>query len=402
MENILAHLLHIGYVKDPKDKHHLIIDEESAKNVKLIYQWTLEGMGRTKIAQKLNEMGILNPYGYKTQILKLNCNRKNIDANYSYAWDNSMINRILKDEVYCGDLIQNKGKRKSYKIHKFVRTPKEEWIIVRNTHEAIIDRETYKRVQESIMERDTRSDKDGTLSIYAGHIKCADCKRAMTKRLCYNEKGELRSYFYYACTTNVRMSKELCTRHSIRSDKLDEAVLQAIKIQISLVINASKVIKEINRIKKIDYRVETIINNIKRQERELDKYNKLKKASYEDWKLEIISQTEYYNYSQEYKQKIQQIEETLKRLYEEKADATKNKNGDEEYIKIFEKNKNIQALSKEVIDELVDNIYVHEGGNVTIKFKFQDEYQNVVDYIKENEDILDDVLKKLISDKVCA
>ena len=386
-----------GYVKDPENKHHLIIDPESASIVKLIYKWTLEGMGRTKIAQKLNEMGVLNPLGYKTQILKLKYNRKIINKDTSYTWESSVINNILRNEVYCGDMVQNKGKLLSYKVHKYIRNPKEDWIRVENTHEAIIDRKTFEKVQDAIISRDTRVGQDGNLSIYAGHIKCADCGRSMMKRLCHNEKGEQRGYFYYACTTYVRKSKDLCTRHSIRSDKLEKAVFEAIKLQISLVLNANNVIKEINKSKKLNYKMETISNNITRQEKELDKYNKLKKASYEDWKLGIITETEYFEYAKEYSSKVKQIEAILQKLYSEKANANSNNNEDEEWINDFLKNKNIKTLSKQVIDELVENIYVHEGGNITIKFKFQDEYQNAVNYIQANGEILDEVLSKVIN-----
>lgn len=259
-------------------------------------------------------------------------------------------------------MVQNKGKIISYKVHKHIKNPKEEWIIVRNTHEAIIDRETFAKVQEVIMSRDTRLGKDGKLSVFAGHIKCADCQRAMMKRQSSYYKGKPRKYYYYACSTYVRRSRGLCSKHTIRSDKLEEAVLETIKLQISLVIDADKVIREISKSKRFNYKMDTISNNIDREEKELEKYKKLKKSVYEDWKLGIIQENEYFEYVKGYDNKIYELDKSLKKLYLEKTTSSN------------------------------EDIYVHKDGNITIKFKFQDEYQNVVNYIKENKYLLDEVV----------
>lgn len=379
-----------GYIKDPEDYHHLIVDEEAASTVKLIFKWSLEGIGRTTIAHKLNELGILNPLGYRTQVLKQKWKGRKINKDYSYAWDTVTINNILKDEVYCGDMVQNKGKLISYKVHKHVKNPKEEWIIVRNTHEAIIDRETFAKVQEAIMSRDTRLGNDGSLSMFAGHIKCADCQRAMVKRQASYYKNKPRKYYYYACSTYFRKSQGLCTKHTIRNDKLEDAVLEAVKLQISLVIDADKVIRQISKSKKFNYKMDIISSNIDRHEKELDKFKKLKKSTYEDWKFGVIREDEYFEYVKGYDDKIQQLEDALKKLYIEKATSSSENKYDSDWVEKFETNKNIKELSKEVIDDLIENIYVHDDGNITITFKFQDEYQNVINYIKENESFLEE------------
>lgn len=381
-----------GYIKDPEDRHHLIVDPEPASTVKLIFKWSLEGMGRTAIAHKLNELGILNPLGYRTQVLKQKWRSKKINKDYSFAWDTVTLNSILKDEVYCGDMVQNKGKLISYKVHKHIKNPKEEWIIVRNTHEAIIDRETFAKVQEAIMSRDTRLSKDGQLSIFAGHIKCADCKRAMMKRQGSYYKNKPRKYYYYACSTFVRRSNSLCSKHTIRNDKLEEAVFEAIKLQIKLVIDADKVIRDISKSKKFNYKMDTLSNNIDRQEKELDKFKKLKKSIYEDWKLGVIQENEYFDYVKEYDNRIRELDNALNKLYIEKSTADSEDRYSSDWVEKFLENKNISELSKKVIDDLIDDIYVHQDGNITIKFKFQDEYQNVLQYIKENEYLLEEVV----------
>lgn len=374
-----------GYIKDPEDTHHLIVDPEAANIVKLIYKWSLEGMGRTSIAHKLNGMGILNPMGYRREVLKTNYrNKKVYNKQYTYTWDTVTLAKILKDEIYCGDMIQNRGRLISYKVHKHVKNPREDWIIVKNTHEAIIDRETFEKVQQAIMSRDTRVDKTGKLSVFAGHLKCADCERSMVKRAGSYYTNKPNPIFYYCCSTNVRRSKDLCTRHSIRNDVLESAVLEAIKMQIDLVIDADNVIKEISKAKKLNFRKESVENNIKRQEIELEKNKKLKKSIYEDWKLGMISEEDFFEYSKDYNEKIAKIEEKIS-YFNNEIVKIQDKPNDDSWIEKFKKNKNITVLSKEIIDELIDNIYVHEGGNITIVFNYEDEYKNAIEYIKQNQ-----------------
>ena len=139
-----------GYIKDPNDIHHLIIDEDAAKVVRMIYELTLNGYGRTAIAKKLNELGILNPTGHRAIDLKMRIPFKNNTDKVTYSWCSTTIRDILRNQMYCGDLVQNKGKLISYKIHKRVLVPQEEWIIVKDTHDAIIDRDTIFTTEYSI------------------------------------------------------------------------------------------------------------------------------------------------------------------------------------------------------------------------------------------------------------
>lgn len=384
-----------GYVKDPKNKYHLIIDEESAQTVKLIFKWALEGKGRNTIAKELNQMGVLNPTGYKQKVLNLNyANLSATSFGCDYAWTNTTISQILKNRVYVGDMVQCKERVISYKIHKIIKNPKEDWIIVENTHEPIVDRETFNKIQDLLFSRDSRVEKSGELSKFAGHIRCADCKRAMNKKTLSN-KNRNRDYWYYVCSTYRNKSKNLCTKHSIRNDKLEEAVLEAIKLQVSLVIEMEEILKEINKSKTVSLRNDNIENNIKRQESELEKNKKLKKLSYEDWKLGVITQEEYIEYSESYTKKINEIEETLKYLYEEKQKYKTQVQSDNSWIDIFKKNKNITELTKEIIDELINCIYVHEGTKITIDFRFKDEYENALNYIKENEELSQNIPKAI-------
>lgn len=376
-----------GYLKDPEDIHHLIIDEEAAKVVKLIYELTLNGLGRTAIAKKLNELGILNPTGHRAEELKMRIPVAEDKRNIKYSWCSTTVRQILKNAMYCGDTIQHKGKLISYKIHKRVLLPEEEWVVVKDTHEAIIDRETFDKVQKEILGRDTKMNSDGKISIFAGHIKCADCERAMSKKVASKYKGKAREYYHYMCSAYMRSGGIKCSKHTIRNDELEQAVLESIKIQIGLISDIKRIKSEIENSTLLDNRKHLIEKNIGKCEEQLVIKRKLRKDSYEDWKLGNISEEEYNEYTKEYSSQIRKIEDNIDNYYKELKDL-EQASMESDWIEHFIKYKNINSLSRELIDSLIDNIYVYENKKIKIKFKYEDEYNYLIDFIKRRKNII--------------
>lgn len=373
-----------GYKKDPEDKYKLIIDEEAAEVVRLIYKLFLEGKGRVTITKILNDKGIVNPTTYKQRVLKQKyINASNMKGNT--LWSDSTVARILRNRMYTGTLIQGTKKMLNYKVHKLVNVPEEDWIVVENNHEAIIDKETFEKVQD-IIARDTRIKGDGTgeVSLFAGYIRCADCKRAMNKK---STNNKLKTYYYYVCNTYRKKSKQICTKHTIRSDYLEKVVLESIKLQINLAIEMEKVIKKINKSEKRNLANSNLEKMINSKQNELEKYKKLKKSVYEDWKLGDISREDYLEYKSSYEKEIENIEMNIKYLEDEKIKYKEQILGDNDWIENLKKKKNITKLTRDIVIELIDCIYVHEKGEVTIKFKFADEYERMLEYIKMNEEL---------------
>lgn len=377
-----------GYLKDPEDIHHLIIDEEAAKVVKLIYELTLNGLGRTAIAKKLNELGILNPTGHRALELKMRIPVAENKRSIKYSWCSTTVRQILQNEMYCGDLIQKKGKLISYKIHKRVLLPKEEWIVVKDTHEPIIDRDTFDKVQKEILSRDTRMNTDGKISIFAGHIKCADCERAMSKKVPGKYNGQARNYYHYMCSAYMRSGGTKCSKHSIKNDELEKAVLESIKVQIGLISDIKRIKGQIESDEFTNNRKDFIVENINKSEEILLVKRRLRKEAYEDWKLGHISENEYNEYSKEYSEQIRKIEDNIDNYYKNLKNLEKaNVSG--EWMEYFIKYKNVKSLSRELIDSLIDNIYVYEDKKIRIKFKYEDEYNYLIEFIKERKgDIL--------------
>ena len=166
-----------GYIKDPKDKHQLIVDPEAAEIVKLIYNMTLQGETRRAIVYHLNDHGIPSPTSY----------RKNKGLPYSCAvsdnpmWGDRVLTNILTNPIYTGDLVQGRRRVKSYKVHEIEAVPEDEWVRVADTHEAIIDRETFEKVQ-ALLKRDTRTaPRKKELHLFSGFLRCADCGKSITR-----------------------------------------------------------------------------------------------------------------------------------------------------------------------------------------------------------------------------
>ena len=375
-----------GYIKDPKNKNRLIIDEVAAQVVRKIYDWYVnEGLGKVSICHKLNDMGIINPTGHKKIELGQNYNNYATKDN-TYTWTPSTIRNILSNEVYIGHTVQGKRRVKSYKIHKVEVVPKEEWVKVENTHEPIIDKETFEKAQY-INKKDIKvSQKTGKLSIWAGILKCKDCGRAMNKKSSTNKRGN--TYEYYICSTYRKKSNNLCSKHTVKVDKLEKAVLQAINLHIDLLINTEEIIKRINDSCFRNTKNENIENMIIAKQNDISKISNFKRNLYEDWKNEDITRKEYLEYKHKYEDDIDRLKINIERLKNEKKKYESQKVSSNKWIQRFKRQKNITKLSRDIVLELIDCIYVHENGNITIKFRFEDEFKRCLEYIENNKNVL--------------
>lgn len=372
-----------GYIKDPKNKSRLIIDDVAADIVKNIFNWYVnEGLGKIAICHRLNDMGIINPTGHKKIELGQNYNNYGKKDN-TYTWIPSTISNILSNEVYIGHTIQGKRRVKSYKIHKIEAVPKENWIRVENTHEPIIDKETFEKAQD-LNKKDMKvSQKTGELSIWAGVLKCKDCGRAMNKKSSTNKSGN--TYEYYICSTYRKKSNKLCTKHSIKVENLTKAVIQAINLHIELLSDVEKMIKEIN---------ENVFQNIKNRrlediiiskQNEISKMSNYKRTLYEDWKNGYITKEEFVEYKNIYENDMIRLKNNIEKLEKEK-DEYKNKNIlNNVWIEKFKEKKQINELSRDIVTELIECIYIHENGNITIKFKFENEFKKYFKDIQKSK-----------------
>ena len=224
-----------GYRKDPKDKNHLIIDEYAAGIVQEIFKQKLNGMSSQRIASHLNELGVLPPNEYKrANGFNYTCG---FQAGLNQKWTVVSVNRILKNESYTGTLIQGKRRKINYKVKKSHDVGSENWIRVEDAHDAIISKGEFQQVQQ-LLELDTRTAPSQT-TVYplSGFLRCADCGQNMIRRT-VTKNGK--KYQYYHCSTYKNGGG--CTPHMINSEKLTESVLAAIRHQVTLLVEAEKVL----------------------------------------------------------------------------------------------------------------------------------------------------------------
>lgn len=366
-----------GYLKNPDNKNAFIIDKEAAEVVREIFSLYLDGMSKSAIVRYLNDRGTLCPALYKQKRLGMKYQNPHFDPTQKPLWSYHTIHNILRNRVYCGDMIQGRYRVKSYKVHIQERVSEDEWFIVENTHEAIIDREYFERVQR-LLKRDTRvSPQKDTLYLFSGFLRCADCGKSMVR-------SEVKGTVYYFCNTYKSRSRNACTKHTIRHNRLEAAVLYAIRQQVYLAIDYTKIIEQLNKAPLVKSQIKKLTEAIEQKERELTKIARYKQSIYQDWKDNIISQTDYFNMRADYEKEEAALHEMIQRLLEERKEEENGVNTENPFLVAFRKYENITELSRDILIELIDCIKVHEGGNISIVFRFADELNRIVDFIEVN------------------
>lgn len=355
-----------GYAKDPENKNHLIIDEEAAQVVRTIFQWFVsQGMSKNGIARRLNEQGVLNPAAYKHS-KGFQYHNPQIEKNDGY-WSASAITNILQNQMYIGTMVQGKQTVINYKVHNKVAVPAANWYIVEGTHEPVISREIFDKAQDLQLQDTRTAPSQGQLHLFAGFIRCADCKKAMTRQ-------KTKDIVYYYCRTFRDKSKLLCTRHTIKEKIIIEVLLTVLQKQIALLAALPEIIAAINKTPVLQTRSAKLNSMLELRQKELDKITNITDNLYGDWKNGDISHEEYKRLKNKYSNQALQLKQIIENLQTE-CDAISVENIKENsYLTSFLKYQNITSLQRSILVDLVKNIYVHEDGALEIELNFTDPY----------------------------
>ena len=213
-----------GYLIDPEDKHHLVLDEETAPVVRQMFNMYVRGDGYRKIVQNLNDRGVISPSEYKRQQGSKYVNRNADASNSQGKWTQSTIARILANEVYTGTLVQGKSHHISYKNKKRKKVEQADWVRVPHAHEAIIDQETWSRTQERLNSHVRVGKRSQELSPLSGKVKCAVCGRPMKRNVYYNKAKTIR-YYNLQCATYKTGAMNCPNRTSISGLVLEQHIL---------------------------------------------------------------------------------------------------------------------------------------------------------------------------------
>ncbi len=396
-----------GYKKDPKDKYHLIIDDEAANIVKTIFSMYEEGKGASKICRYLNENKILTPTEYKHRKgSKYNCPKFEFDKIIKYqvekgdslvsiadkfnstvqeiktynslnnenikegdiiiipvlhVWRTHMIYRILNDSVYIGTLTQHKKETISYKNRKLRSVPKENQIVVPHCHTPIIDMETWKITNSRIGEgRKVKSSNNGEIHLFSGKLKCGSCGHTFGRD---TNKYKGKVYAYWHCLFRGNTAKFLCNNSiSIREEDLYYIVLNEINNQLKIYYDEN-LIEENYYKQKVSNSLQEEVNILEAEKLEIEKNINKKEnlivSLYEDRTNGTLNLEEFTLIKNKnnidiknYKERLKQIEVTLNNLSLKKKDKIDAEN-------ILKKYTKIDKLEKNILDEFISKIYIY-------------------------------------------
>ena len=374
-----------GYLKDPNDHHKLIIDEETAPIVRMIFEDFIRGCSIMGIAKKLNAMGIPNPSAYKrSKGLRY---RHPAGEKNDGLWPDSSVRRILRNEMYIGNMIQGKNTTISYKIKQCRAVPKEDWIQVEGTHEAIIDRNTFEKAQSLFNGNIRKSVKNDEILLFSGLIRCGHCGRIMSKKTNRHSYG---TYHYYRCTTHNRMDTGKCTAQTIRVDRLEKAVLVYLQTMVDISVEYEALLDKIRRSSSRKNSSAALEKTLAQQQSQRESYQKAMLELYPDWKSGILSQSEYLSLKADLLSKIQALDTSISQLLQTLDQYAGGMVQENAFLSSFQRYHNFTELNRAMLVELVKEIRIFEGGRLEIVLNFQDELKALTDYLDMNRDALEE------------
>jgi len=345
-----------GYIKDPKDRHHLIVDEEAADVVRYIFKMFCDGIGYVRMTKILREEKIMNPQAY--------FNRNNPDYYKSdywrqdFDWHATSIRAILNNPMYLGQTVFGRTKRKGSQKKKTIHTDKSEWIVVENTHEPIIAQETWDLAHD-IMKKRRRETKNGETHMFAGLVKCESCGSALN--VSYDSRRG--KFTGFSCWVYKNYGKERCTSHAIGYQTLYNIVLKDIQKKAEFVKTQKSryiAVLESKMEEKIQQNTKKAQSELKRITNRKIQIDKILQKLYEDKALEKISEDKYNSMSAAYDEEYTQLISRKSELESLLAEVETNKENIQYFSKLIEKYSDIQELNARILNELIEKIVVSE------------------------------------------
>lgn len=347
-----------GYMRDPLDKGHLIPDSVTAPNVKKIFEMAYEGIGISDIVSYLNDNNILSPSMYK--------NTKSSSKQKINIWTVSSVNKILKNRMYTGDMVQNVQTKLSYKSQKKVALEKSFWIIVENTHEPLVSKEIFESIQNSPA-RTRVTFKNREKRLFENLLICKECGNALSLTYRKNHK-----YWTINCNKYSRDPRRgLCTPHFFPYDKLEKELLEIVKNTCSKYleeINVKELSKKINNQEIKDNKAKEEENNL------ISQINELKRkldVLYEDRYNEVISVDTYMRIAKSTENNIDSLEKQLSEIQNKDKNQKNDKKKFLDYETEIKELLNLDNHNRELIKTLVDKIIIDQDKNVEIVYKFK-------------------------------
>lgn len=384
-----------GYKKAESDNSKLVPDPVTAPTIERIFNMTLNGIGRMEIARTLNSEGIPSPMQYRLQTgIEKNSRYKNV------YWDSGCVYAILRNPVYMGDMEQRTEVQAFYKGEKPRRTKKDERIYVKDTHQAIVSRDDYEKVQrildESAKEHTTRLHKYDHIkkkdNIFRGVLYCGDCDNQLSfYRRTMKLKSGYKIYYTYLCANTKNYGEERCCAKNLKMSDLEELVKTILHNHISCFVDNEKLLIELNSGKAAkgkwwEYQQE-ILDNVHQLELLQGKNIRL----YDDYVEDIISEKDYLKLKKKYISEIELLSDKVDKLKSRQKEYEPTYKADKEVSDVFHEYEDFEELTSDMVQAFIKKIIYYGNKRFEIIFNYQNEIDDMIDKIKDREADLHEV-----------
>ena len=365
-----------GYLKAEDDCHQLIIDPVAAVVVQRMFRWASEGAGLNTIAVRLNEAGVLTPSHYKKMQGKIT------HANLlgSGKWQTRTVGVILRSEVYTGDLVQGQTKTVD---HRQIKADAEEWTVVRDTHEAIISREQFAAVQEILNQTASRAKarevKAFTPNLLKGKVFCAHCGGSLHRQRNIRKKSD--DVYFYHCLSQSRISKNACPGVTIREDALLDMLADMLQDALDTVLGQYTLsLAELPR--QAADRAE-LREKITSRKQEIQRLRGIVRSLYENLVQGVLTKDEYFDYKEKYESRITDLSVEMEQL----EDGLRTMDTQIEQHRALEQDaaqiKTDRGLTGALIERLIDRIEVSHDKQITVRYRFQSEFETYAEVLEQ-------------------
>lgn len=375
------------------DDKEVVVDEATAPFIKKMFQWKIEGVSTYQICKRLNDMKAPSAeyHKYETGV-------KSGDCQKAVKWGKSTLYNILENPFYVGDTALKKTESALYKGVKNHRIrDKEKWLVYQNTHEAIISREDFGKVQ-AIMEfasaerqrkmAETDKIRAKFVNLFEDKIFCADCGKKMYFRkhkLDYSGCNVVKDIWHatYNCSSNARRLADKCSPHNIQQKHLDEKVLSAIQTQVKVALDYEKLLNKLRDSegeKSIRDKQNVLLSSLNLK---LNGVQNKRTRLYEDFSEGILTEEEYTfakaSYDDDFARLNLELEDAITRRTEfNDAMSSNNK-----WIQLMKSVSKAKKLTQALVDESIEKVLIHEDGDIELVMKYADVYALTRSTVKE-------------------
>ena len=343
-----------GYIKD--ENGNWLVEKEAAEIVKKIYRLCIEGYGPMQISKKLNAQEAISPVVWKN---KVGWKYKLEKVDHPELWTVSAIRRILSNPIYLGNTVNFRTKKKSYKSHSVVYLPKDEWVIFEDTHEAIIDRDTFDTVQKLREGVRRRVSIDGEMSIFSGLLYCADCGAKMYLN---RHRGSEKDAFN--CASYRKEKERTCTSHYITLHAIEDIVLYDLQRVLGMAKGQEtefvSMLQEKNK-KMTKSDLSEKAKECDEAEKRIAVLDRIIQNLYEDKVSGTLSEERFIKLSKNYESEQAELTDKVKFLKEELMAVQKETADINKFMRLIKRYTEITELNAEIVRTFIDKIYIHKG-----------------------------------------